>query len=72
LTPTRAVARRSGNGVRVEFGRWVCSWCGATVDIAFDRCWRTDVVAAAGNGNVRVVTVDDAEVHRCACVHEAV
>src|SRR3954453_18364356 len=51
--------------VRIENGRWVCSWCGAVVDIPTDKTWRTEIHATGGHANERVVMVEGKEVHRC-------
>jgi hypothetical protein len=52
--------------MRLESGRWRCTWCGEFVDdIPSDVTPTTEIHASAGQPNYRVVFVERREVHRC-------
>jgi len=52
--------------VRIEDGRWRCTWCGAFLDdVPLEKRPVVTLHASGGSPNVRVVTVDGEEVHRC-------
>ena len=46
-------------------GRDNCSLCGEEIPIPRRRSFRTIIIGVSGKPNVRVVTVEGAEVHRC-------
>jgi hypothetical protein len=52
--------------MRIDHGRWRCTWCGTFLDdLPLDAQPRTELRAASGRPNVRVVIVDGVEVHEC-------
>jgi hypothetical protein len=51
--------------MRLENGRWLCTWCSTEIDIALDAVPVTSLRATAGNPNRHVVTVDGRDVHVC-------
>jgi hypothetical protein len=52
--------------MRLENGRWLCTWCKAELDIAADKVPVTSLRAEAGHPNRHAVTVDGRDVHVCA------
>jgi hypothetical protein len=46
-------------------GRDNCSLCGEEIPMPRRRRFRTVIIGVSGKPNVRVVTVEGAEVHRC-------
>jgi hypothetical protein len=47
-------------------GQWACRECGAVVDgVPPGRTPKVTINAASGRPNVRVLTIDGEEVHRC-------
>ena len=51
--------------MRLVDGRYECAHCGAVLDIDADAEPMVVVHAASGRPNMRVITVDGDEVHRC-------
>ena len=51
--------------MRLENGRWLCTWCSTELDIAGDAEPVTSLQASAGHPNRHVVTVDGLDVHVC-------
>ena len=52
--------------MRLENGRWLCTWCSTEIDIALDATPIASLRASAGSPNHHVITVDGADVHICA------
>jgi len=50
--------------VRLIDGRFVCAVCGADLDVSEDDTVRT-IAGASGQPNVRILSVDGKEIHRC-------
>jgi hypothetical protein len=52
--------------MRIDHGRWRCTWCGTFLDeVPLEARPHTELRAAGGQSNVRVVIVGGEEVHRC-------
>jgi hypothetical protein len=52
--------------LRIEDGQWRCTWCGAFLEgVPLEQRPVVTLHASGGEPNVRVVTVDGVEVHRC-------
>ncbi len=51
--------------MRKRRGKWTCKQCGAVLDIPADRRPDVTIAAASGRPNVRILTIDGAEIHRC-------
>ena len=47
-------------------GKYVCAHCGAKLDIPLGKPPKVTIQAVGGQPNVRVVTRDGKELHRCA------
>ena len=51
--------------MRKRRGKWTCKQCGEVLDVPADRRPDVTIVAASGQPNVRILTVDGEELHRC-------
>jgi hypothetical protein len=51
--------------MRLVDGRYECALCGEVLDIPFGAEPTVVLHAASGRPNVRVISVDGVEVHRC-------
>ena len=51
--------------MRKRRGKWTCKQCGAVLDIPADRQPDVMIAAASGQPNVRILTIDGEEIHRC-------
>ena len=51
--------------MRLENGRWLCTWCNTEIDIALDKVPVTSLRADGGHPNRHAVTVDGTDVHVC-------
>jgi hypothetical protein len=60
-----AVPRRGTPTVRLENGKYLCTLCGALLDIPTDRAPLVLIKAASGQPNVRAITLAGEELHRC-------
>jgi hypothetical protein len=47
-------------------GKWECAHCGAELDVPDDKVPMVVIHAASGKPNVRVLSLDRKELHRCA------
>jgi hypothetical protein len=52
--------------MRFEDGHWVCTWCGAVVDVPVHKRLVEKLRGRAGGPGSRVITVDGDTVHECA------
>jgi len=51
--------------LRMRDGIYQCSLCGAMVDVRSNVRPQVTIVAAGGKPNVRILTLDGHEIHRC-------
>jgi len=51
--------------MRLVDDRYVCALCGMQLDLAADSVPTLTIHAARGKPNLRVVTFDGVEIHRC-------
>ena len=51
--------------MRVRDGTYQCSMCGTTLDVVPNVLPQVTIIAAGGKPNIRILTVDGREVHRC-------
>jgi len=51
--------------MRKRRGRWTCKQCGTVLDVPAGRRPDVMIAAASGQPNVRILTIDGAEIHRC-------
>jgi len=51
--------------VRLTNGRYVCTLCGAVLEVAEDKVPLAVIKAASGTPNMRTISVDGKEIHRC-------
>ena len=51
--------------MRKRRGLWTCRQCGAVLDIPAGRRPEVMIAAASGQPNVRILTIDGKEIHRC-------
>jgi hypothetical protein len=51
--------------MRFEGGRYICAQCGAVLDIAVTTRPQISIRAASGKPNVRIISVNRDEIHRC-------
>lgn len=51
--------------MRKRRGHWECKQCGAVVDVPAGRQPDVMIAAASGQPNVRILTIDGTEIHRC-------
>ena len=56
--------------MRLHGGRYTCAHCGAVLDIPVVDVPTVTIHAASGKPNIRVLTYDGAEIHRCEVVAE--
>ena len=57
--------QRGGAGMRLHKGRYECFYCGAVRDLPGDQDPQVVIHATSGKPNVRVVSIEGREVHRC-------
>lgn len=60
-----AGGRAREDEMRLFDGRWMCAACGAVIDVPHGDEPKATLHAASGQPNVRVLTVDNREIHRC-------
>jgi len=60
-----ATTARTIRSVRLRDGRYECDFCGAILDLSARREPQVSFVAASGKPNVRRLSIDGNEVHRC-------
>jgi hypothetical protein len=51
--------------VELRNGKWYCASCGAELDLQDGQRPRQVMVGASGQKNMRVLYVEDREIHRC-------
>jgi hypothetical protein len=51
--------------MRLRDGRYECARCGAVLDVTVDEEPNVTIHATGGGPNVRVLTLDGREIHRC-------
>jgi hypothetical protein len=51
--------------MRLENGRWLCTWCNTEIDISPDKVPVTSLRADGGHPNRHAITVDGVDVHIC-------
>ena len=51
--------------MRRRRGEWTCKQCGVVLDVPEGRRPDVTIAAASGQPNVRILTVDGEEIHRC-------
>ena len=51
--------------MRKRDGKWTCKQCGTILDVPAGRKPDVTIAAASGQPNVRILTIDGVEVHRC-------
>ena len=51
--------------MRMRRGDWMCKQCGAALDVPDGRRPDVKIAGASGEPNVRILSVDGREIHRC-------
>jgi hypothetical protein len=65
LVSSRSRPEKRGKSMRLHDGRYECAHCGAVLDIPLMNDPRVMIRAASGQPNVRVLFLDEREIHRC-------
>jgi hypothetical protein len=56
--------------VRLDEGRWICKQCGAVLNVPAGRDPKVTIKGASGRPNVRILSIDGEEIHRCEIEHQ--
>src|SRR3954453_12267744 len=65
--PTSApLPHEKAGSMRLENGRWLCTWCSTEIPLPPDPDPIASLQAATGTPNRHVITVDGLDVHVCA------